>query len=109
MKQTVVVCMVLAITTGVADALWNENNYPTDLVINAGSPQPWEAAEEVRNATANLVNGAGVWDSTVIVQSTGAVTSGRLWVGFGSGTDQRQSDRGRRHMDRLQRIAYAGC
>ena len=85
MKQTVVVCMVLAITTGVADALWNENNYPTDLVINAGSPQPWEAAEEVRNATANLVNGAGVWDSTVIVQSTGAVTSGRLWVGFGSG------------------------
>ena len=75
--------MVLVVTMGVADALWNENNYPTDRVINAGSPQPWGAAEEVRMATANLVNGAGVWDSTVIVESSAAATSGRLWVGSG--------------------------
>ena len=80
-----VVCIVLAVTTGAAHAIWNEDNYPTDLVINAGSPQPWGAAEEVRNASANQVDGAGVWDSTIIVQPTGAVTSGRLWVGFGGG------------------------
>ena len=83
--QAMVVCLVLAVTTGAANALWNENNYPTDLVVNAGSPQPWGAAEEVRVATVNLVNGAGVWDSTVLVESNGVVTSGRLWVGFGGG------------------------
>jgi T5SS/PEP-CTERM-associated repeat protein len=76
--------MVLATTIGVADAIWHETNYPTNLVINAGNPQPWGAAEEVRIAGANLIDGAGVWDSTVIVESNGVVTSARLWVGMGS-------------------------
>jgi len=81
--QVVVVCVVLAGTIGVAGAAWYENNYPTDLVITAANPQPW-GAEWVYIASANLVNGAGVWDSTVIVASDGVVTSDRVYVGTGS-------------------------
>ncbi len=80
-----VICAVLAAPMGVADAAVHyEDNYPTDLILNAANPQSWSGGDEVRIGTANKVNGAGVWDSTLIVESTGVVTSERLWVGMGS-------------------------
>jgi len=81
--QVVVACVVLAGTMGVAGAAWYENNYPTDRVITAANPQPWVSSDWVYIASANLVNGAGVWDSTVIVASDGVVTSDRVYVGTG--------------------------
>lgn len=84
--QAVVVCMVLAVTMSSANATWYGANYPVDVIINAGNPQPWTADEIVYNGSANKVNGPGFWDNTIIVESTAApVTSGRLWVGATGG------------------------
>ena len=84
--QAVVVCMVLAVTMSSANATWYGANYPVDVIINAGNPQPWTADEIVYNGSANKVNGPGFWDNTIIVESTAApVTSGRLYVGATGG------------------------
>jgi len=84
--QAVVVCMVLAVTMSSANATWYGANYPVDVIINAGNPQPWTADETVYNGSANKVNGPGFWDNTIIVESTAApVTSGRLYVGATGG------------------------
>ena len=84
--QAIVVCVVLAVTVRVADANYFANNHPVDLVINATNTQPWTSGEWVYMGSANIVNGAGVWDGTIIVESTGVVTSDRIWVGSGSPT-----------------------
>ena len=82
--QSVIVFAVLTVTTGVYAANYHGNNYPNDLVINAGNPQPWASGDWVFFGSANLVNGVGVWDGTVIVESTGVVTSDRIWIGRAS-------------------------
>ena len=82
--QVVVGCMVLAATIRAADANYYANNYPVDLVINAGNPQPWPSPVWVYMGSGNLVDGAGAWDGTIIVESNGVATSDRIWVGSGS-------------------------
>ena len=90
--QAVVVCMVLAVTMGVANAEVWYNNYPNDLIINAANPQPWTYGAGqggagvggwVNIGSGNFVNGPGAWDGTIIVESDGVVTSDRIWVGRG--------------------------
>ena len=80
----VVAGLALAATTRVADAHYYANNHPVDLVINAANPQPWTSPEWVYIGSANLVDGVGVWDGTIIVESNGVVTSDRIWVGAAS-------------------------
>ena len=82
--QTVVAYVALASAIGVDAANYYGNNYPNDLVINAGNPQPFASGDWVFFGSANLVDGVGVWDGTVIVESTGIVTSDRIWIGSGS-------------------------
>jgi len=83
--QTIIMCVVLAATASLVNAAnYFENNYPTDLTITAASPQPWATADTVFIGSANLVNGVGAWDSTVIVASDGVVTAARAYLGSGT-------------------------
>jgi len=80
--QIVATCMVLAVTMGTADAIYFSNMFtPAEELINGA--QPWGAAEEVRIGSSNFINGPGNFDGNMrVVPSAGAVTSGRLYVGF---------------------------
>jgi len=82
--QAVVVCSVLTLTVGTANATYFSNMFtPSEEVIDSGNPQPWGAAEEVRIGASNFVGGPGNWDGNMRVDNTAApVTSGRLYVGF---------------------------
>ena len=82
--RAVVVCVVAAATMRVAGASYFANNYPVDLVIDAGNPQPWASSQWVYMGSANVVDGAGAWDGTILVQSNGVVGSDRIWIGTGN-------------------------
>ena len=83
MMQAVFVCVVLAVTRDVANAIFyitipNNEVEVTDVITQAS--YGWSTTERLNVGSGNAFNGPGTWDGVLTVHSNGTVTVGTIFM-----------------------------